>query len=92
MLKLYEIVFLTSVVVEIQAFLDVTLCPGCIVPDVPKNCIASSSGSIGTRRVVVKTLCILCSGKGANNGEGVFPSAHVSSQRQLNNFRWHFVA
>ena len=72
--------------------LDVTLCFGCIVPDIPKDCIASSSGSVGTRRVVVKTLCILCSYKEANNGECVFPSAHVSSQQQLNNFRWHFVA
>jgi len=92
MLKLYEIEFLISVVVEIQVFLDVTLCLGCTFPDVPNDYIASSSGSVGTRRVVVKTLCILCSYREVNNEEGIFPSAHVSSQQQLNNFRWHFVA
>lgn len=55
MLKLYEIEFFPSVVVEIQVFLDVTLCVGYIVPDISKDCIASSSGSVGARRVVVKT-------------------------------------
>lgn len=55
MLKLYEIEFLTSVVAKIQVFLDVTLCFGQIVPDVSKDCIASSSMSVGARRVVVKT-------------------------------------
>jgi hypothetical protein len=86
MLKLYEIEFLTSVVVKIQVFLDVILCLGYIVSDVSKDCFASSSGSVGARRVVVKILRIFCSYKEANNG-----SAHVSPQQQLNNLRWHFV-